>query len=40
MGSDPFLAQPEHGVRFLDVAATALSQDLERFLAEDAGEAA
>jgi creatinine amidohydrolase len=40
MGSDPFLAQPEHGARFLDVAATALSQDLQRFLAEDAGQAA
>jgi creatinine amidohydrolase len=34
MGSDPFLAQPDHGERFLDLAATALSTDLERFLAE------
>jgi creatinine amidohydrolase len=35
MGSDPYLAQPDHGARFLDVAATALTQDLQRFLAED-----
>ncbi len=35
MGSDPFLAQPEHGQHFLDLAATALSADLERFLASD-----
>ena len=34
MGSDPFLAQPDHGARFLDLAATALSQDLEAFLAD------
>ena len=35
MGSDPFLAQPDHGARFLDVAATALADDLRRFLDED-----
>ena len=34
MGSDPYLAQADHGVRFLDLAATALSSDLEAFLAE------
>jgi creatinine amidohydrolase len=34
MGSDPFLAQADHGERFLDLAATALAADLERFLAE------
>ena len=34
MGSDPFLASAEHGARFLDVAATALVADLERFLNE------
>jgi creatinine amidohydrolase len=34
MGSDPFLASAEHGARFLDVAATALVADLERFLTE------
>ena len=34
MGSDPFLAQADHGERFLDLAATALASDLERFLAE------
>ncbi|MFN9631471.1 MAG: creatininase family protein [Cyanobacteriota bacterium] len=32
MGSDPFLAQPHHGERFLDLAATALSEDLRVFL--------
>ncbi|MEB3165180.1 MAG: creatininase family protein [Cyanobacteriota bacterium] len=32
MGSDPSLATAEHGARFLDVAATALAADLERFL--------
>jgi creatinine amidohydrolase len=37
MGSDPALATAEHGARFLDVAATALVADLERFLAEPAG---
>ena len=37
MGSDPSLATAEHGARFLDVAATALAADLERFLAEPAG---
>ncbi|MFO7630614.1 MAG: creatininase family protein [Prochlorococcaceae cyanobacterium] len=34
MGSDPFLASAEHGARFLDLAAEALSTDLEAFLAE------
>jgi len=33
MGSDPFLAQVAHGERFLDLAATALTADLESFLA-------
>ncbi|QPN68923.1 creatininase family protein [Synechococcus sp. CBW1108] len=33
MGSDPFLAQAAHGERFLDLAATALTADLESFLA-------
>jgi creatinine amidohydrolase len=32
MGSDPFLAQPEHGARFLSCAAEALSADLREFL--------
>jgi creatinine amidohydrolase len=32
MGSDPFLAKAEHGQRFLDLAATALSEDLNAFL--------
>ncbi|WP_320677534.1 creatininase family protein [Prochlorococcus sp. MIT 1300] len=32
MGSDPYLAKPEHGARFLDKAASALSEDLETFL--------
>ncbi len=35
MGSDPYLASAEHGSRFLDLAATALSQDLTSFLAEE-----
>jgi creatinine amidohydrolase len=34
MGSDPSLATAEHGARFLDVAATALTADLAAFLAE------
>ena len=34
MGSDPYLAQADHGQRFLDLAATALAADLERFLAD------
>jgi creatinine amidohydrolase len=34
MGSDPSLATAEHGHRFLDVAATALTADLQRFLEE------
>jgi creatinine amidohydrolase len=36
MGSDPYLASAEHGDRFLDVAATALAADLQRFLEEPA----
>lgn len=32
MGSDPYLAQPDHGATFLDLAATALAADLETFL--------
>ena len=36
MGSDPFLATASHGERFLDVAATALTADLQRFLDEAA----
>jgi len=32
MGSDPFLARAAHGERFLDLAATALSEDLKAFL--------
>jgi len=34
MGSDPFLARPDHGARFLDLAATALAEDLRRFNGE------
>jgi creatinine amidohydrolase len=34
MGSDPFLAQAEHGSRFLNLASGALLADLEAFLAE------
>jgi creatinine amidohydrolase len=37
MGSDPYLAQPDHGARFLDTAATALVADLREFLAESVG---
>ena len=37
MGSDPYLASAEAGARFLDVAATALTADLQRFLEEPAG---
>ncbi|MFM8525467.1 MAG: creatininase family protein [Cyanobacteriota bacterium] len=37
MGSDPFLATAEHGARFLDLAATALTEELSRFLADPAG---
>jgi creatinine amidohydrolase len=32
MGSDPFLAQADHGRHLLDLAATALSEDLRVFL--------
>jgi creatinine amidohydrolase len=34
MGSDPFLAQADHGAAFLELAATALAKDLRTFLAE------
>jgi len=34
MGSDPFLAQADHGAAFLELAATALAKDLRNFLAE------
>ena len=34
MGSDPSLAPADHGARFLDVAAAALTADLQRFLEE------
>ena len=33
MGSDPYLAKPEHGAEFLSKAAMALRDDLETFLA-------
>ncbi|MGC6482497.1 MAG: creatininase family protein [Synechococcus sp.] len=33
MGSDPYLAKPEHGAELLTTAATALRDDLETFLA-------
>ena len=33
MGSDPYLAKPEHGAEFLTTAAKALRDDLETFLA-------
>ncbi|MEB3322615.1 MAG: creatininase family protein [Synechococcaceae cyanobacterium] len=36
MGSDPHLAEAGHGRRFLDLAATALADDLASFLAEPA----
>lgn len=32
MGSDPYLAKADHGQRLLDLAATALADDLEAFL--------
>lgn len=32
MGSDPYLARPDHGERFLDTAAAALCDDLRDFL--------
>ena len=32
MGSDPFLAKADHGQRLLDLAATALVDDMEAFL--------
>ena len=38
MGSDPFLASAEHGARFLELAATALAEDLAAFLGPE-GEA-
>ncbi len=34
MGSNPFLAKPEHGASLLDIAATAISKDLSNFLLE------
>jgi creatinine amidohydrolase len=34
MGSDPYLAQADHGARFLDAAAAALVEDLRDFLAD------
>ena len=34
MGSDPYLAQASHGAQFLELAATALSRDLQAFLAD------
>ena len=37
MGSDPFLAKADHGARFLDLAATALVEDLSQFLSDAAG---
>ena len=36
MGSDPYLASADHGERFLDIAATALVDDLAEFLTEPA----
>lgn len=36
MGSDPYLATPDHGERLLEIAATALVDDLAAFLAEPA----
>lgn len=33
MGSDPYLAKPDHGAELLNTAATALRDDLESFLA-------
>jgi len=35
MGSDPYLAQAEHGQTLLELAAAALSADLQSFLADD-----
>jgi creatinine amidohydrolase len=35
MGSDPYLAQAEHGARFLDLAAASLAEDLRSFLADE-----
>ena len=32
MGSDPYLAKPEHGAGLLETAVTALREDLETFL--------
>jgi creatinine amidohydrolase len=39
MGSDPFLAQADHGERFLELAAAALAEDLRSFLAEPDAQA-
>jgi creatinine amidohydrolase len=35
MGSDPYLAQADHGRTLLELAATALAADLQTFLASD-----
>jgi creatinine amidohydrolase len=35
MGSDPYLAQADHGQMLLELAATALASDLQSFLATD-----
>ena len=34
MGSDPYLAKPDHGKALLEIAASSLSQDLFNFLEE------
>ena len=34
MGSDPYLAQADHGARFLEVAAASLVEDLRDFMAD------
>ena len=36
MGSDPNLAEAAHGAVFIDRAATALLDDLQRFIREEA----
>ncbi|KEF41417.1 MAG: amidase [Cyanobium sp. CACIAM 14] len=38
MGSDPYLASADHGARFLELAAAALSDDLAEFLGSDGSE--
>jgi hypothetical protein len=37
MGSDPNLAEAAHGDVFIDLAATALLEDLQRFMADGEG---